>query len=270
MRKIFLAFHVFIYFQVSSQSLIKYEMRNEGEGRNYMESIFVLKDYSISYLKSISVDDNVVNTGKQIDEMDLASQKSLKISKDKTEVPKDCNLDFNILRDYKNKVIYRFKPNYENFGKSKIDLALIKDTINNMQWKLMEEFDTINSLRCQHAIINFRCQEYDAWMCMEIAIHTGPFIFSESPGLIVKLSRKDDGVTWNLKEFNPSVSFEEIRVDTLLAGIADCNPRSFCDLKKGFEAFLKKLRAYVGDEDCLTCESKLTNIKIDECFDGCP
>lgn len=270
MREILLTFNLFICFQVSCQSLITYEMRNESEGRNYTESVFILKDYSISYLKSTSVDDDVVTTIKQIEDLDISSHKSFKSSKDLTEFPKECGLDFNTLRDNKKNVIYRFKPDYENYGKNNLSLLLIRDSIENLHWDLLEEFDTINNLRCQHAVINFRCQEYDAWICMEIAIHSGPHIFNGAPGLIVKLSRKDDGVSWVLKKFSPSVSFEELKINKSFLEIAKCNPKSFCDLKKGFEAFMKKLKAYFGEEDCLTCESKLTNIKIDECFDGCP
>ncbi|SUX46532.1 GLPGLI family protein [Chryseobacterium indoltheticum] len=55
-------------------------------------------------------------------------------------------------------------------------------------WKLVNETQIINTLKCKKAEVNFKGRDWVAWYATEIPFPHGPFKFSGLPGLIVKIS----------------------------------------------------------------------------------
>lgn len=72
----------------------------------------------------------------------------------------------------------------------------IVDTLEKIDWKLVEERKTIASFSCQKAIGAFRGRLWEAWFTTEIPLSAGPWKLSGLPGLI--LEAKD---TSNLYSF---------------------------------------------------------------------
>ena len=72
---------------------------------------------------------------------------------------------------------------YNNTGYRKY---FISDTIEKIQWKLLDETKKIDSFICQKAIGKFRGRLWEVWFTNQIPISAGPWKLSDLPGLILE------------------------------------------------------------------------------------
>lgn len=68
---------------------------------------------------------------------------------------------------------------------------LIKETLTNFGWKLLDDEQEINGYKCKKAVAG----QTTAWYCPEIPVNDGPYIFWGLPGLIIKLQHQNKMVT---------------------------------------------------------------------------
>ena len=67
-----------------------------------------------------------------------------------------------------------------------------EEPIGEMQWEIQSDTMTILSFLCQKATTTFRGREFEAWFAAEIPVFNGPWKFHGLPGLILKVSDKDN------------------------------------------------------------------------------
>ncbi|MDN3586810.1 GLPGLI family protein [Pedobacter aquatilis] len=77
-------------------------------------------------------------------------------------------------------------------------LYLISDTLNNFKWKITSEHKNILGYNCAKATVNFRGRVYTAWFAEGIALPLGPWKFGGLPGLIIKVSDKQEKFVYEL------------------------------------------------------------------------
>jgi len=248
---------------------LTYIITNYNEGRSYREEKFINADYAISYLKSMGKMDHSISEINDLKNNDLYGSQVVKVSKDQTTFTKPCNLDFNLFHLRSKNIYYRFKPDFRSMKIEGAKLLLVKDSLEEFQWNLLDEVKHINGVECQKAVLKFRCHQYTAWINLEIPISDGPEIFDHAPGLIVELERDDKNIKWQLEQCEINLTSETINFDKIFNNLKECQSVNYCDMKSDFDNFIKQMEKVFGARDCKTCESKITGIVIDECFDEC-
>jgi GLPGLI family protein len=68
-------------------------------------------------------------------------------------------------------------------------------------WKIINDFKTINDYKCQKAILTFRGRNYIAWFSNDIPINDGPYKFRDLPGLIFEIQDTKNNFFFNLVSF---------------------------------------------------------------------
>jgi GLPGLI family protein len=67
---------------------------------------------------------------------------------------------------------------------------LLKEDLPKIDWQIIDDFKTFNTLNCQKAIGYFRGRTYTVWFSSDIPLPFGPWKLNGLPGLI--LEAKDD------------------------------------------------------------------------------
>lgn len=91
-------------------------------------------------------------------------------------------------RAYNSKTVntYWTQPNVEN-------KYIIVDTIANMEnWNILNDTCTLLNFKCQKATISCNNVMYIAWFTTELPYNSGPEKFMGLPGLILKISNKEE------------------------------------------------------------------------------
>lgn len=65
---------------------------------------------------------------------------------------------------------------------------VVKQDLPKMDWKIINEFKTIDNYKCQKATITYLDRSFEAWFTSEIAIQDGPAVFYGLPGLIIEMN----------------------------------------------------------------------------------
>lgn len=65
-----------------------------------------------------------------------------------------------------------------------------------MQWKLVDEKQTVCGYACQKATCHWRGRDYEAWFTSAIPMKSGPWKFGGLPGLIMKIHDTKHLYTW--------------------------------------------------------------------------
>ena len=66
--------------------------------------------------------------------------------------------------------------------------VILKDVVENIDWKIAKETKKIGEFKCQKAETDFRGRHYTAWFAPEIPISNGPWKLQGLPGLILEAS----------------------------------------------------------------------------------
>ncbi len=95
-----------------------------------------------------------------------------------------------------NPVDYSIEKNLvTNSGKIGLELSMPPQFFTqslDFNWTIADQRDTISGLPCRKATINYNGRSWEAWYAPAIPISDGPYIFTNLPGLIVKV-RDDRG-----------------------------------------------------------------------------
>lgn len=70
---------------------------------------------------------------------------------------------------------------------------IVKEGLDELRWKINNEFKEILGFKVQKAKTKFRGRNYTAWFAQEIPIRNGPWKFQNLPGLILEV-KADDGI----------------------------------------------------------------------------
>ncbi|WP_417428517.1 GLPGLI family protein [Halpernia sp.] len=102
-----------------------------------------------------------------------------------------------------NFVIIQSNDNVQFYGMVGMSLlSYIEPKIQD--WKLVNETKTINSLICKKAELSFKGRYWIAWYSTEIPFPYGPYKFGGLPGLIVKITDKQEDYDFELVKSIPS------------------------------------------------------------------
>jgi len=63
---------------------------------------------------------------------------------------------------------------------------LLKEDLPKIEWKIIDEFKTFNTLNCQKAVGYFRGRTYSVWFTSDIPLPFGPWKLNGLPGLIIE------------------------------------------------------------------------------------
>lgn len=82
--------------------------------------------------------------------------------------------------------------------KGKKPVYRYKEKIEDLDWQVTEEMDSIGGFECQKALLEYGGRLWTAYFTPEIDIHDGPYKFTGLPGLIIKISDETDSWEFNL------------------------------------------------------------------------
>ncbi len=89
-------------------------------------------------------------------------------------------------------------------------ISFIDDILSNeyyltdpfqLEWKLVNEKDSIGILEVKKAETNFRGRDYIAWYCEDLPFSFGPYKFSGLPGLIIRIHDSKNQIFYSLTDF---------------------------------------------------------------------
>lgn len=97
------------------------------------------------------------------------------------------------IRPKKNDFVYTNSPEQSHYSIMRVLMKpfLVKDSVNIVKWKIHKASKNIIGYRCQKATTSYRGRIYTAYFSTEIPFKTGPWKFSNLPGLIMEVSSND-------------------------------------------------------------------------------
>lgn len=109
-------------------------------------------------------------------------------------------------------------PNYYFTQIEEEGAWLVKDSLPDYEWEILEETKEIAGYVCHKATTSFRGSRIVAWFTEDISIPFGPFKFRGLPGVILKVSNPD-GPSVSVSEamevnypYNENVSFDPPKI----------------------------------------------------------
>ncbi|MGX1023596.1 GLPGLI family protein [Psychroflexus sp. MBR-150] len=124
----------------------------------------------------------------------------------------DLNQLMSLPKPSSNKRIFKTSKNIIVYDAFMTKVYKYEDDVD-LNWKLINETDTINSLKVKKATTNFRGRDYIAWYSEEIPISDGPYKFKGLPGLIIKIFDTEKEINFSLVGFKKLNREKEIIVD---------------------------------------------------------
>ncbi len=92
---------------------------------------------------------------------------------------------------------------FKRYQEKKIDKLklFVVDTLISMDnWEILDDTITFMSFKCQKATINYKGLQYEAWFTTQLPYNAGPKEFRGLPGLILKVSTKNEEKGFIAKE----------------------------------------------------------------------
>ncbi|WP_294303405.1 GLPGLI family protein [uncultured Chryseobacterium sp.] len=107
---------------------------------------------------------------------------SLVIEKEKAgmEAQQKYDYQFMVIKDYRQKKIYRFTVLFR-------DLYRISEKSPLFKWEITKDTKKIGGYTCQKAMLIYSGRTWEAWFTTDVALQNGPYVFDGLPGLIVSL-----------------------------------------------------------------------------------
>ena len=163
-----------------------------GDERTYID-LHVLRtgqDISKHYSRFLELNDSLAD--------DFTKRNPNVSSRPKVFYPGGRNRDYwseyqftDIYTENGQHTFYAWMPRYmEHYN------AYYTEPIQNQQWTLHEERQTILGHECQRATCYWRGREFEAWFAADIPVRLGPWSFGGLPGLIMKLYDSQRLYTW--------------------------------------------------------------------------
>lgn len=139
--------------------------------------------------------------------LDTDGKKSLSFNDAKYKVDSAYAVtkDLNQLVNYKNynqnlgyKIFKDYNLNKIAFYSKKFNLDILIEEEKLPKWDLLNEYSVINTFKCQKAYTKYKGREWQAWFTKDIPINDGPYKFIGLPGLIIRISDKDENHKFDL------------------------------------------------------------------------
>lgn len=107
---------------------------------------------------------------------------SLVTAKEKAgaEAQKKYDYQFMVIKDYRQKKIYRFTVLLR-------DLYRISEKSPGFKWEITKDTKKIGDYTCQKAMLTYSGRTWEAWFTTDVALQNGPSVFDGLPGLIVSM-----------------------------------------------------------------------------------
>ncbi|MFA6084528.1 GLPGLI family protein [Mucilaginibacter sp.] len=120
-----------------------------------------------------------------------------------------------------------------------INFYLVEEPLPVINWKIQKDTLSFGALHCQKATCHFKGRDYEAWFCIDLPFHNGPWKLNGLPGLILEASDTKKEVIF---KFN---SFEDIsKTNQTILPPADDIKTSPKDLDRLKEARAKDPRGF--------------------------
>ena len=94
--------------------------------------------------------------------------------------------------------------------------VILKDVVENIDWKIAKETKKIGEFKCQKAETDFRGRHYTAWFAPEIPINNGPWKLQGLPGLILEASDDKKQVSFVFEALYMPVK-TDIKIEPIVA-----------------------------------------------------
>jgi GLPGLI family protein len=192
-----------------------------------------------------------------------SSEESIYIKKSKSKESKQVTkeVDNSITIKYNSK---KNNSNYFNFKKDTLITSesvfgedyLISEKITKLEWELIDETKSKDSITLSKAICEFRGRKYIAWYSLEFPLKYGPWKLQGLPGLIFEVYDESKRYNWFLKK----ISYEELEESFF---VLDTENIKQIDIKKYSEI---KYNNDSIDEKLLTKMPRGTSIASSEVF----
>ena len=137
---------------------------------------------------------------------------------------------------------------YQEKKTDKLKLFVVDTLISMDNWEILDDTTTLLTYKCQKATINYKNLQYEAWFTTQLPYNAGPKEFRGLPGLILKVSTKNDEKGFIAKEivfpYNgalPKYGFngEEWSQKKYTAYVEELNKNSHQGLEKLIENTIK-------------------------------
>lgn len=120
---------------------------------------------------------------------------------------------------------------------------IIKDNYK-IDWKLLDEYQSVLGFNCQKATCEFRGRSYEAFFTSEIPYNDGPYKFDGLPGLVLKVRSLDGALEIKAKMIT---NVEEDVPNNPYNGLE--HTISFNDYKKLYKKYFNYMTGYKADID---------------------
>jgi GLPGLI family protein len=83
-------------------------------------------------------------------------------------------------------------------------------------WKLIDETEIINTIKCKKATVTYKGRNWTAWYSTEVPLPYGPYKFSGLPGLIIKIADQKNEYSFELIKsvFSSQLEGKSINIKT--------------------------------------------------------
>lgn len=77
---------------------------------------------------------------------------------------------------------------------------ITKEKVPTINWKILDEFKTINKFNCQLATATFRGRIYNVWFTADIPVKFGPWKLQGLPGLILEATDEKNELMFSVRK----------------------------------------------------------------------
>lgn len=129
-------------------------------------------------------------------------------------------------------------------------------------WKLSEETQTVNTLHCKKATLQYKGRNWTAWYAPEIPLPYGPYKFTGLPGLIIKMESEDGEFSFQLVESIPKnkLNGKELSVEDRRYK-KKSKSATFSEMRKMKKNEIDKMIAELSNMGVQLSDGKMKNIR---------
>jgi GLPGLI family protein len=159
----------------------------DGSPKSSSFSLFFNPNFSVFYENRVETTDGPTLRPSSSNEFDLTFDVKFNGSK------------YIVLTDFEKDSILSQVSLFKD-GKEKT--YIVEEKKIKIKWDILNEYKTINDLKVQKAIGEFRGRHYIAWFSNEIPVKFGPWKLNGLPGLIIAISDDKNEVMFYAKTIN--------------------------------------------------------------------